>query len=111
MCHWLRLRAANGLETPYIGYLEVDVQVLDKQIPKRGVLVIKDTPDASPDPEVCGVLGINAIRECFKELFLEHGPALFDLPPSQAKPSAKGFAVLSQSPTPARTTSLWPSQS
>ncbi|KAK7918908.1 hypothetical protein WMY93_010192 [Mugilogobius chulae] len=24
-CHWLQLRAANGLEIPYIGYLELDV--------------------------------------------------------------------------------------
>lgn len=24
-CHWLELRAANGLEIPFIGYLELDV--------------------------------------------------------------------------------------
>ncbi|XP_029920216.1 uncharacterized protein LOC115368293 [Myripristis murdjan] len=85
-CHWLRLRAANGLQIPYIGYLELDFQVLGKLIPKRGVLVIRDAPDASPIPEVCGVLGMNVIRECYKELFLEHGPALFDLPPVKQNP-------------------------
>ena len=26
-CHWLELRAANGLEIPYLGYLEADVEV------------------------------------------------------------------------------------
>lgn len=85
-CHWLRLRAANGLQIPYIGYLELDFQVLSKQIPKRGVLVIKDMLDASPNPDICGVLGMNVIRECYKELFLEHGTALFDLSPVKQDP-------------------------
>lgn len=88
-CHWLRLRAANGLEIPYIGYVELDFQVLGKQIPKRGVLIIRDTPDVSPNPEVCGVLGMNVIRECYRELFLEHGPALFNLPPVKQNPWQK----------------------
>ncbi len=26
-CHWLQLRAANGLAIPYIGYLELDVEL------------------------------------------------------------------------------------
>lgn len=52
VCCWLRLRAANGLEIPYIGCMELDCQVLGEQITKRGVLVIRDTPDASPSPEV-----------------------------------------------------------
>lgn len=52
MCRWLWLRAANGLEIPYIGYMELDCQVLGERIPKRGVLVIRDTPDVSPSPEV-----------------------------------------------------------
>lgn len=29
-CSWLCLRAANGLEIPYRGYLELDVEVLRK---------------------------------------------------------------------------------
>lgn len=58
------VRAASGLEIPHIGYLELDFQVLGKLIPKRGVLVIRDTPDASPNPEICGVLGMNVIRKC-----------------------------------------------
>ena len=31
---WLTLRAPNGLEIPYIGYLEMDVKVYGKVIPK-----------------------------------------------------------------------------
>lgn len=25
-CHWLQLRAANGLEIPYVGYLELNIK-------------------------------------------------------------------------------------
>lgn len=27
-CHWLRLKAANGLTIPYKGYMELDITVL-----------------------------------------------------------------------------------
>ena len=40
----LTLRAANGLEIPYLGYLELDVEVDGVKIPRCGVLVLKDTP-------------------------------------------------------------------
>lgn len=32
-CHWLQLRAANGLAIPYIGYLELDVILCGKKDP------------------------------------------------------------------------------
>lgn len=35
-CHWLQLRAVNGLNIPYIGYVELTVDVLGKTIPQRG---------------------------------------------------------------------------
>ena len=80
-CHWLQLRAANGLEIPYTGYVELTVEVLGKVIPQRGWLVVKDPPGQSSQPLVPGVLGMNVIHECYNELFGQHGPALFDLPP------------------------------
>lgn len=43
-CNWLQLRAANGLTIPYIGYLELEVELFDKTMMHCGVLVIKDTP-------------------------------------------------------------------
>ena len=43
-CQWLQLWAANGLDIPYIGYFELDVEVLNKLIPGRGVMVVKDPP-------------------------------------------------------------------
>ena len=43
-CHWLELRAANGLTIPYLGYLELDVQLM----PQCGVLVVRDPPGGVP---------------------------------------------------------------
>lgn len=80
-CRWLQLRAANGLEIPYGGYVELTVDVLGKSIPSRGWLIVKDPPGPRAASAVPGVLGMNVIRECYQELFCQHGPALFDLPP------------------------------
>lgn len=79
-CHWLRIKAANWLDIPYVGYLEVDIEVLGKVVPNRGILVVKDPPGQLPQPNVPGILGMNVIRECYNELFRQHGPSLFDLP-------------------------------
>ncbi|KAK0155373.1 hypothetical protein N1851_002277 [Merluccius polli] len=32
-CHWLQLRAANGLPIPYLGYLELEVELCGKLLP------------------------------------------------------------------------------
>lgn len=77
-CNWLRLNAANGLAIPYVGYLELDVQLCGKVIANRGVLVVKDPPLSVPSAP--GVLGMNIIKGCYWELFVQHGPALFNLP-------------------------------
>ncbi|KAI3361878.1 hypothetical protein L3Q82_002197 [Scortum barcoo] len=47
-CNWLQLRAANGLAIPYLGYLELEVQLCDKLMPRCGVLVVKDPPGGLP---------------------------------------------------------------
>ena len=36
-------KEANGLDIPYVGYLELDIQVLGKKIPGFGALFVKDT--------------------------------------------------------------------
>ena len=77
-CNWLRLTAANKMAIPYIGYIELDVQLCGKEIVKRGVLVVKDPKNSTAT--VPGVLGMNIIKECYLELFVRHGPALFNLP-------------------------------
>uniref|UniRef100_A0A671U0X9 Gypsy retrotransposon integrase-like protein 1 n=1 Tax=Sparus aurata TaxID=8175 RepID=A0A671U0X9_SPAAU len=85
-CCWLQLRAANGLEIPYVGYVELDVTVLGKVVPQRGILVVKDPPGQAPPSNFPGVLGMNVIRECYHQLFSQHGSELFDLPLVQQAP-------------------------
>lgn len=75
-CNWLQLRAANGLSIPYLGYLELDVKLCGKRMPRCGVLVVKDPP-GGVSPQTPGVLGMNVIRKCYRELFGQHGAALF----------------------------------
>lgn len=55
-CH-LKLRAANGLEIPYVGYIEADVYVqpVNLRLEKRGILIVKDTQGR----EIPGLLGMN----------------------------------------------------
>lgn len=78
-CHWLQLRAANGLAIPYIGYLELDVQLCGKSIPQCGVLVVRDPPGAV-STQAPGVIGMNILNKCYQELFGQHGASLFTLP-------------------------------
>ena len=63
-CHWLKLTAANGLAIPYIGYIELDVQVFGRTIPARGILVVCDSPDPeqrSHKDKCPGILGMNVL--------------------------------------------------
>lgn len=71
---WLTLTlcAANGLEIPYLGYLELDVEVDGLKVPRCGVLVLKDTPaTVKQRPEVPGLLGTNVLAQIpkFGDLF------------------------------------------
>ncbi len=82
-CNWLGLTAANGLELPYLGYLELDIEVLQKMVPKRGILIVKDPVNTTLSVQkahVPIVLGMNVITHCFKELYEEYGPRLFQSP-------------------------------
>ena len=85
-CHWLQLRAANGLAIPYIGYLELDVELCGKVMPGCGILVVRDPPGA--ESSVPGIVGMNVIRRCYRELFGVFGSALFESPPVSGAPGA-----------------------
>lgn len=66
-CNWLWLKAANGLDVPYVGYLELDVELCDKVFTKCGVLVVKDpTGQAS---SALYVIGMNILKTCYREFF------------------------------------------
>ncbi|KAI2654721.1 Retrovirus-related Pol polyprotein from transposon 17.6 [Labeo rohita] len=85
-CQWLKLKAANGLDIPYLGYLEMTIGILGKTLPKMGILVVKNSSDfatQSRREQVPGLLGMNIISSCYQELFLEHGARLFEDASSQ----------------------------
>lgn len=82
-CKWLGLKAANGLDIPYTGYVEVDVVVLGQRISGRGVLVVKDPVNATLQNRKLatpGILGMNVLGECYRVLFERHGSQLFHSP-------------------------------
>lgn len=92
-CRWLGLNAANGLDIPYIGYLELDVGVLGQCIQGRGILIVKDPENSTlKDRKLVtpGILGMNVIGECYQVLFKQHGSQLFhSLPVKSAAPAAR----------------------
>ena len=82
-CNWLGLKAANGLDIPYSGYVELEVVVLGQCIPGRGVLIVKDSGDVGASQRkaaVPGILGMNVLRECYEALFTQLGLQLFHSP-------------------------------
>ncbi|KAL6485096.1 hypothetical protein MHYP_G00071410 [Metynnis hypsauchen] len=75
------VQAANGLEIPYVEYVEVDVCLLGRVLPKVGILITKSAPDAQQHlskKAIPGLVGMNIIGQCYQELFLQHGQALFE---------------------------------
>lgn len=87
-CHWLELRAANGLSIPYLGYLEPDIEVCGVVIPRRGILVVRDPPCQAKLPQVPGIIGMNIIKARYLQLFDQYGPDLFKLPSVLGAPTS-----------------------
>lgn len=64
------LKGCHGISCPYVGYMELDVQVCGKLLSKRGFLVVRDPEDPitkERKEEMPGLLGMNCIGIC-KEL-------------------------------------------
>ncbi len=58
---WLKITAANGLDIPYLGYMELDVEVMGMTLPECGFLIVKDTPSPS---SMAVLIGMNIISKC-----------------------------------------------
>ncbi|KAK0134422.1 hypothetical protein N1851_030008 [Merluccius polli] len=86
-CHWLQLRAANGLAIPYVGYTESDVELCGKLMPSCGILVVKDPPSGL-NSKVPGVLGMNILSKCYQEFFEQYGQSLFEVPSLTQAPTS-----------------------
>ncbi|KAK3526080.1 hypothetical protein QTP70_014642 [Hemibagrus guttatus] len=61
---WLRITAANKLPLPYLGYVELDIQVMGITIPERGFLIVRDADAAEPDPTPPGIIDMNITQGC-----------------------------------------------
>ena len=48
--NWLTIRAADGLEVPYVGYFETDVCVAGQVVADRAILVVRDAGQSLPGP-------------------------------------------------------------
>ncbi|KAI5626698.1 hypothetical protein C0J50_13742 [Silurus asotus] len=59
--NWLKITAANGLEIPYLGYMELDVEVMGMVLPECGFLIIKGNPCPASVPVL---IGMNIISKC-----------------------------------------------
>ena len=62
---WLTLRAANGSELPYLGFVETDVVIHGTTVGNCGVLVRRDTEHTAMDSTGHGVglLGMNVLHQ------------------------------------------------
>lgn len=61
---FFKLRDANGLELPYVGYAVFDMEVEGIAIPRRGVVIAKDEHCTHPL-----VIGMNVVKSCWDALF------------------------------------------
>ena len=66
---FITLRAANGLDIPYIGYIETDVVVHGQTVKDRGILIVKDVSGR----DVPGLIGMNIISQC-RDMFFSDIP-------------------------------------
>lgn len=60
---YLRLTAANGLDLPYVGCMETDIELFGKTLVNQAVFVVKDSTCANSLP---GILGMNVLKNCGK---------------------------------------------
>lgn len=69
---WLTLKAANGLQIPYTGYVILDFVIGGVRILNKGVVIVKDECMGSER----GILGMNVISQCWKALFQGDHPGM-----------------------------------
>ncbi|KAJ8332803.1 hypothetical protein SKAU_G00416990 [Synaphobranchus kaupii] len=90
---WLELKGANGLDIPFIGYVMLDFVVGGVDIPQKGVLIVRDGCVGAE----YGVLGMNVIMHCWRELFQGEGRGALTFSVSQHSRARreweKAFAV------------------
>lgn len=65
---WLTLRAANGLDIPYVGYILADFEVKEASVPTRGIVIVRDGCLGTNQ----ALLGMNVTSACWEEVCQGH---------------------------------------
>ena len=72
----IKITAANGLEIPYVGYIELNLTAFGHEFPRMGFLIVKDpshTPIAGQKKKVPGVIGCNILNRMHMTLKEQYG--------------------------------------
>lgn len=70
---WLKITATNGLDIPYLGYLELPVETMGITLPDCGFLLVRDAQNSSAVP---ALIGINIIGRCRQLVHTEFNTTL-----------------------------------
>lgn len=65
---FLTLKAANGLDIPYVGYVTMDFDIEGVQVLKRGIVIVKSGGLTTPL-----IIGMNVISACWSAVFQKSG--------------------------------------
>ena len=87
---FITLRAANGLDIPYVGYIETDIIVHGHAVKDRGILIVKDVSGR----EIPGLIGMNIISQC-RDVFMSEIPSISTIEAKTRVGEVKGFARIS----------------
>ncbi|XP_078800217.1 uncharacterized protein LOC144990904 [Oryzias latipes] len=89
---WLTLRAANGLEIPYVGYALLDCMVGGIRVSGKGILIVEDKCVGTEK----GILGMNVIEAVWSALTQGNHPGVpafkAVLQPQEGKAWTQAFA-------------------
>lgn len=87
--HFLTLKAANGLDIPYVGYATLDFVIEGVRVPERGVVIVRSGGLTNKL-----IIGMNVISACWNAVFQRSDPFVSSPSHAQARQAwTQAFAV------------------
>ena len=93
---YIKISASQGLEIPYVGYVELQLTALSHTFNGLGFLIVKDpvsTPIQLRKERVPGVLGCNVLRDMRKCLVSRYGEDFAESSPRKLARSGEGVLL------------------